>query len=285
MYKFSTIGLIVKKNDISVSETLNDVHTKLAATGLPVLMEHSTRGLIGGISTVNIEEICRSCDLAIVIGGDGTLLGAVRQLVDHDIPIIGVNRGRLGFLVDVSPDRELGALDAILAGEYTEEYRFLLSCEVIRDGSSVYQANAFNDTVIHSRTLDMLGFDTFIDGEFVHRQRADGFIVSTPSGSTAYALSSGGPIIHPSMEAIVLLPICPHTLSSRPIVISSHSTVEIKVHKEDACNAQVVNDGQDALDLKVGDRVRITRKPKPARLIHPPHYDYYEILRVKLKWG
>ena len=285
MYKFSTIGIIVKKDDLSVSDTLNDVHSKLLSTDLPILMEHSTRGLIGGISTVDMEAICRKCDLAIVIGGDGTLLGAVRQLVDYDIPIVGINRGRLGFLVDVSPDRELGALDAILTGDYSDEYRFLLNCEVIRDGQVIHQANAFNDTVIHSKALDMLGFDAYINGEFVHSQHADGFIVSTPSGSTAYALSSGGPIIHPSMEAIVLLPICPHTLSSRPIVISSHSIVEIKIHEKDANNAQVVTDGQDVLDLQFGDTVKISRKAKPARLIHPPNYDYYEILRAKLNWG
>ena len=221
---FNKIGLVVKFNDPSMSDTLNDVYEKLQARGVELLLDHTTRGLLGGPTTVDIETIGRECDLVIVIGGDGTLLHAARELVDHDVPLVGINRGRLGFLVDVCPDHGMAQLDEILEGRYQAEERFMLESEIIRDGEIVHRSYAFNDVVLRIRdVLQIMEFEVNVDGSFVNRQRADGIIISTPSGSTAYSLSNGGPILNPTLDAMVLQPICPHTLSSRSLVVSSSS--------------------------------------------------------------
>jgi len=217
---------------------------------------------------------------------DGTLLNAARSLVDADVPVLGVNLGRLGFLADVSP-RDMGQrLDEILAGQFEEERRALLHASVIRGGHSVSESDALNDIVIHKWDIArMIELDTRIDGRFLNSLRADGLIVSTPTGSTAYALSGGGPIIEPSLPALVLVPICPHTLSNRPIVLSDQSTIEILVHGDDANKAQITCDGQVNFSLATGDIIRIQRKAKTLRLIHPSGHDHFDIMRKKLRWA
>ncbi len=286
MYKFKKIGLIVKFNDLAISDTLNEVYNKLKGKGIELLLDHTTRGLLGGPVTVDIETIGRECDLAIIIGGDGTLLHAARELVDYGVPLVGVNRGRLGFLVDVCPDKELSQIDEILEGNYLSEERFMFEASIVRDGEIVHKSSAFNDVVLRIRDLlQIMEFEITIDGSFVNLQRADGIIISTPSGSTAYSLSNGGPIVNPTLDVIVLQPICPHTLSSRSLVVSSDSEISIHICDKGVPYAQAVCDGQVYMDAELDDIVTIKRKDKCVKLLHPKDYDYHYILREKLNWS
>ena len=285
MSKFHKVGLIVRQNDTKVSDTLNDVHSRLESHGMEVMFDHSARGLIGGYITVGLEAIADECDLAIVIGGDGTLLHTARALADSNVPIVGVNRGRLGFLVDVSPESELTQLDEILNGHYKDEARILLDVEVRREGEVIHEIVAFNDIVMRVKDLlRIVEFKTYINGSFVNVQRADGIIVSTPSGSTAYSLSNGGPIVTPTQEAIVMQPICPHTLSSRPLVVDALSDIEIRISDEGIDNGQLISDGQVYFDIISDDIIHVKRHKKRVHLLHPENYNYYKLLRAKLNW-
>ena len=286
MPEFSKVGLISKSNDLSVSETLNNVYNLLNDRGLEVLLDTSTRGLLGGPVTVDIETIAQECDLAVVIGGDGTLLYAAREMVNADVPLIGVNRGRLGFLVDVSPEDGLHELADIINGDYLQEERLMLNCWLTRQGEIVHQSLAFNDMVMRTRNvLQIMEFEIAINGSFVLSQRADGVIVASPSGSTAYSLSSGGPIVNPNLPAVVVQPICPHTLSSRPLVVSADSEISVLVTEKKTVHAQMVCDGQVYNDLQNDDIIEVRRHEKAIRILHPPNYDYHSILREKLRWG
>ncbi|NND89678.1 MAG: hypothetical protein HKN42_02355 [Granulosicoccus sp.] len=286
MTNFSRAGLLVKFNDESVANTLADVVGCLEHLGIEVVLENSTRGLMPGRPTVPVAEIAELCDLAVVIGGDGTLLSAARSLVDHQIPIVGINRGRLGFLVDVSPDRGLDQLVQIVNGQHIEENRALLQTRILRDGECIASSYAFNDTVIRVRDLlQIMDFDVIIDDVLVTHQRADGLIIATPSGSTAYSLSNGGPIVGPTIDALVVQPICPHTLTSRPLMVDANSTVRVHLWDDDVARAQVVCDGQIYMDAMLGDMIEIKRNVNRVRLLHPETYDYHRILREKLNWG
>ncbi|MCB1757853.1 MAG: NAD(+)/NADH kinase, partial [Gammaproteobacteria bacterium] len=274
MYEFKKVGLIVKFNDAGVSGTLNEVYNKLKSKGVDLLLDHTTRGLLGGPVTVDIETIGKECDLAIIIGGDGTLLHAARELVDFGVPLVGINRGRLGFLVDVCPEKGLPLIDEILEGKYIAEQRFMFEASILRDDELVHQSYAFNDVVLRIRDLlQIMEFEVYIDDSFVNCQRADGIIVSTPSGSTAYSLSNGGPIVNPTLDAVVLQPICPHTLSSRSLVVSSDCEIKIHICDKGVPSAQAVCDGQVYMDAQLGDVVRVRRKEKSVRLLHPLNYD------------
>jgi len=286
MKNFSRVGLIVKFHDESVTSTLHDVIACLEGHGLDVVLDHSTGNLVQDRSTVAIGEIASNCDLAVVIGGDGTLLNAARELVDHDIPLVGINRGRLGFLVDVPPNTAAKALTGIIDGEYIEENRVMLQTRVLRDGECVAASYAFNDTVIRVRDrLQIMDFDIIIDDVLVTHQRADGLIVATPSGSTAYSLSNGGPIVAPTIDTLIVHPICPHTLTSRPLLVEGESRIRVHLWDDNVSAAQVVCDGQIYMDAMLGDMVDIRRNPRRVRLLHPENYDYHRILREKLNWG
>lgn len=286
MSNFNKVGLISKSNDLSVSETLNNVYKLLQQRGLDVMLDNSTRGLLGGPITVDIETIGQECDLAVVIGGDGTLLHAARELVNAEVPLVGVNRGRLGFLVDVSPEEGLHELTEIIDGDYQQEDRLMLNCRLARGGEIIHQSLAFNDMVMRTKNvLQIIEFEVSINGTFVITQRADGVIVSSPSGSTAYSLSSGGPIITPGLPAVVIQPICPHTLSSRPLVVNADTEISVLVTEKKTVHAQMVCDGQVYNDLQNDDIIEVRRHEKPIRILHPSKYDYYSILREKLNWG
>ena len=206
-------------------------------------------------------DIAERCDLAVVIGGDGTLLHAARSLVDKGVPIVGVNRGRLGFLVDVPPDGGLEELGDIIKGRYIAEERAMLETRVLRDGDCVASSYSFNDTVIRVRDLlQLMDFDIIIDDVLVTHQRADGLIVATPSGSTAYSLSNGGPIVGPTIDALVLQPICPHTLTSRPLMVDAGSSIRVHLWDDDVMRAQVVCDGQVYMDASLGDMIEHPRE-------------------------
>jgi len=286
MSKFSRAGLITKTGDASVTNTLVDVYRLLRQSGIEVLLEESVQAQIPDRKTVDIDTLGRECDIAIVIGGDGSLLGAARKLCQHNVPLVGVNRGRLGFLVDVSPEGNLSELAEILAGEFIEEHRLLLDCSLTREGEVLHRSLAFNDMVARTKNvLQILEFEIYIDGSFVLTQRADGLIVSTPSGSTAYSLSSGGPIINPNLNAILLQPVCPHTLSSRPLVVTAESKVEVLITDRKPVQAQMVCDGQVYTNLRTADSISVRKHDQTIRLLHPANYDYHSILREKLHWG
>ncbi len=286
MTRFNNIGLIAKTGDDSVAPTLMEVYLLLLDLGVRVLADSSTAGMLGDVPTVDLATIGHDCDLAIVIGGDGTLLHAARELVNHDVPLVGVNRGRLGFLVDVSPEGKLYKLNEIIGGEFIEEHRLLLDCKLFRDDQCIHRSLAFNDMVARTKNvLQILEFEISINNSFVLTQRADGIIVASPSGSTAYALSSGGPIVNPNLNAIVLQPVCPHTLSSRPLVVTAESVVRVHITDRKPVRAQMVCDGQVYTDLHNGDVMQVEKHDRTIRLLHPADYDYHHILREKLNWG
>ena len=286
MTTFTKAGLIVKFNDESVANTLNDVIACLESLDVEVMLDESIGQLVADKPKVPTSEIAENCDLAVVIGGDGTLLSAARSLVDHNVPIVGINRGRLGFLVDVSPANGLDQLTQIVKGQHIEEQRALLQTRVLRDGDCIASSYAFNDTVMRVKDLlQIMDFDIIIDDVLVTHQRADGIIVATPSGSTAYSLSNGGPIVGPTIDALVVQPICAHTLTSRPLMVDANSTIRVHLWDDDVTHAQVVCDGQIYMDAMLGDMIEIKRNPNRVRLLHPESYDYHRILREKLNWG
>lgn len=287
---FKTIGIIGKHGDPHSGGVLSELLAYLDRNKFATLLDErsleSASDLAERNSFANREALGNGCDLVIVVGGDGTLLNAARSLVDYDVPLLGINLGRLGFLTDITPAALIDTLDQIFAGNYQEEKRDLLQARVMRNGKQVNESSAFNDVVVHTcNVARMIEYDVHIGGKHVNTTRSDGMIVSTPTGSTAYALSGGGPILHPSLSALVLVPICPHTMSYRPIVVDATNTIEIIVSKNNQASAQCTCDGQIDLGLQNGDHVLIERKANPIRLIHPADYNYYGILRAKLHWG
>jgi NAD+ kinase len=286
--EFKTIGLIGKYGDPGISQTLTTMAAFLKSRRIEVWLDEETAQTFPGhsLNTATRRQLGERCDLAIVVGGDGTLLTVARDLADHAIPVVGVNLGRLGFLTDISPDTMLDVLSDILAGHYCPEDRFLLHGNIIRDGRTIQESDAFNEVVVHKWNMArMIEFETYVNGQFVDVQRSDGIIVSTPTGSTAYALSGGGPILMPTLNAIALVPICPHTLSNRPVVVDGDSQIGIVVRDCKKDHAQMTCDGQSNFDLRDGDQILIAKKPGPIRLIHPAKHDYFQILRAKLRWG
>lgn len=285
---FHTIGLIAKHGERAVADTLTQLRNDLQGRGFRILLDASAAAYFPQPPdpVVNRESLAADSDLAIVVGGDGSMLNAARSLAGADVPVLGVNLGRLGFLADISPQEMHERLNEILAGQYAEEQRSLLHASVWRDDSMVSESEALNDVVIHKWDIArMVELETTIDGRFLNALRADGLIVSTPTGSTAYALSGGGPIIDPALAALVLVPICPHTLSNRPIVVSDQVLIDVLVHGNDADQAQITCDGQVNFGLAAGDHVRIRRNSHDLRLLHPLQHDHFEVMRKKLRWA
>jgi NAD+ kinase len=232
------------------------------------------------------DEIGQHSDLVIVAGGDGSLLSAARTMAKYDTSVLGVNRGRLGFLTDITPDQIAEQIPRVLDGDYVTESRFLLDAHVERDGEIVAKADALNDVVVNSGTsAQMIEIELTVDNAFVYRQRADGLIVSTPTGSTAYSLSGGGPIMHPSLDAIVLVPMFPHALSSRPIVVDGNSEIRVDILQRNRIHPPVTCDGQVNMTARPGDSVVIRKKPHVLSLLHPVGHSFYASCRDKLRWG
>ena len=286
-YQFNKIGIIGKFGAPTVGETLLSLTHCLIDKKLEVFLDQDTaeRHPENQLPVVSRDEMGQRCDLAIVVGGDGSFLNAARSLAQFDIPMLGVNLGRLGFLTDITPSQIDIYMEEVLNGDFTEERRCLLQSHILRDGESLAAGNALNDVVIHKLDIArMIEFETHINGEFVNRQRSDGLIVSTPTGSTAYALSGGGPILAPALKAISLVPICPHTLSNRPIVVPGNSRIEITIMGPSG-HAQVTRDGQSNETLVAGDKVLVERYGQNIRLIHPSNYSPFRVLRQKLGWS
>lgn len=290
--KIRTIGIIAKNQGEreAIGATIKQLVEFLIQKSCNIVYDKSTENLTHFLQIetplLSRSSLAEQSDLIIVVGGDGTFLSAVRSLAQTSIPILGINLGHLGFLMNISPDSMIMHMEQILLGNYVDEGRFLLESQIIRNGDAISQADAFNDVVVHIRDVArMIEFETYINGQFVNYQRADGIVVSTPTGSTAYALSSGGPLLHATLDAIALVPICPHTLTNRPLVINASSKVEIVIGNREQTTSQVTFDGQTAFDVRPGDRIVIQKKEHKIHLIHPASYDYYEILRAKLHWS
>lgn len=283
---FNKIALVGKHNSTQLGQPLLKLAEFLLHRGHDVVLTTHAAELcqLTDLPCAPLAEVADCIDLAIVMGGDGTMLNIARTLVDHRVPLIGVNQGRVGFLADVPLNAMLPMLSAMLSGEYVVEERVMLDSALDRHGKLLFQAYAFNDVVVSKgNTGRLIEFEVYIDNQFVYSQRADGLVVASPTGSTAYALSAGGPILHPTLEAFVLAPICPHTLSARPIAVNSRSEIEINViHADDA---RVHFDGQQHQDLLVGDRVVVQRARNTVRLLQPVGHNYYDTLRQKLHWG
>lgn len=283
---FKNVALIGKYNAPEMRDNVLAMAEFLAAEQLDVFVEEQTAKHcnIAGYQLLSMSVIGERVDLAVVLGGDGTMLAVSRQLANSDIPLIGVNQGRVGFLTDVSSANMLAEMRKIILGEFSIEQRILLTATVMRNGQVVSHGRAMNDVVVNKSGMSrLIELEVNIDGQFVHKQRSDGLILATPTGTTAYALSAGGPILHPTLDAITLVPICPHTLSNRPIAINSSSKVEITlVHAEDAA---VHLDGQLQIDLMIGDKVLVERDQQTVSLLHPVGHSHYDMLRQKLNWG
>ena len=286
MGQFKAVALIGKYKSPEIAKPLLDLASFLAKRGVEVKLDTLTAEHIGrnDHDVASLEEIGASCELAIVIGGDGTMLNIARTFAPFDVALVGVNLGRLGFLTDLSMDTMFESIGSILDGNFVTEARMLLESEVVFDDGPGRTVLAFNDVCLNKGADGgLIELEVHIDGRFVYNLRSDGLIVSSPTGSTAYALSSGGPILHPSLNCIVLVPVSPHTLSNRPIVVGGDSVIEITMHK--SLDARVHFDSHSHFDLAEGQRVVVRRSPHPIRLLHPPDHNYYHMLREKLHWS
>ncbi|NNU44374.1 NAD kinase [Ramlibacter montanisoli] len=270
----------------SMRAVLEDIAQFLTTQGCEVVVERDTAAVAGmsGRPTADVATIGTQCDLGLVVGGDGTMLGIGRQLARHGVPLIGINQGRLGFITDIPLDAYRTVLPPMLAGEYEEDHRTLMHARVVRDGNTVFDALAMNDVVVNrGATSGMVELKVEIDGHFVAKQRADGLIVATPTGSTAYSLSAGGPLLHPSTPGWVLVPIAPHTLSNRPIVLPDG--VEIAIELVSGRDASANFDMQSLASLLHGDRITVRRSQHKVRFLHPRGWTYFDTLRKKLHWN
>lgn len=288
MDMFTRISLITNSNAKEVAETVVSVIDFLQKNNHEIELDECCAKIVDrkDLPVASADQIGANSDLAIAIGGDGTMLKAAHLVCGHGIPLLGINRGHLGFLADIPADNYQHHLSDILAGNYAEDERFLLYCEIHRNNDLNSVNYAFNDVVLQKwNVARLIEFETYVDGIFVHKQRADGMIVSSPTGSTAYALSGGGPILYPSLDALVLVPVCPHSLTNRPIVINGNSRVEIIVGDCINNHARLTCDGDIAMELESGDRIVVEKKNQTIRLIHPANHDHFGILRAKLRWG
>lgn len=283
---FDRIGILGRVDSPQVVSTLTLLRNFLLKAGKQVFIDTLTASTIGNqkgkVQVCEQKELCQVVDLLIVVGGDGSLLSAGRLAANYGTPLVGVNRGRLGFLTDVNPQELEKTLKSMMEGNYVVDERFLLEAKV----GDEFTGLALNDVVLNSgRAVNMIEFELYIDGRFVYSQLSDGLIISTPTGSTAYALSGGGPIMFPSLDAIVLVPMCPHTLSSRPIVIDGDSEIHIVPSSSSSVTPQIACDGQEYILLKKGSELRVKKSKHRLRLLHPSHHEFYEACRSKLGWG
>jgi NAD+ kinase len=284
---FKTVALIGRYDTAEIAESLLGLADLLQQHGCTVLIEEETAANIGrnGFSTADYAAIGARADLAVVLGGDGSMLSAARHLAVHGVPVVGVNQGRLGFMTDIAYSHMRETIELLLSGQYTIGERTMLEAQVLRGEVEIFRTQALNDIVVNKgATGRMIEFLVHIDSQFVYDLRSDGIIVSTPTGSTAYALSSNGPILQPNLPGIALVPVCPHTLSNRPITVSDRCVIEITI-KQRAVGARLHFDGQPHAELEAGDKVIVRRAAHSIRFVHPPGYSYYAMLREKLHWS
>ncbi len=292
-----TVALVGRQESPEVADSIAALAAFFTSHGIVVLVETETaiqaaqvieKSALVGAECADFAQIGQSADLVVVVGGDGTMLHAARQLARFDLPLVGINQGRLGFMTDIARSDMLAAMTQLMAGAFDQEERLLLDASVVFGGASANwqpQSNlAFNDVVIDKgATGRMIEFELRVDEEFIYSARADGLIICTPTGSTAYALSANGPILHPKLGGIALVPLCPHALSNRPITLPDSAKIEVLLVQ--GANARAHFDGQETVDLMPGDSVCLERSPHRVRLLHPPGYSYFAMLRQKLHWS
>ena len=283
---FKTIGIISRPRRSKLGEIVPQLLDWLQKRGIATVIDMETANALSQGATGKARlQVVKEAELLLVLGGDGTMLGAARDAAPRGVPILPINMGSLGFLTSFTAEELYPALEDTLAGRAAMEERVLLLVERVHEGNTLTEQRVLNDSVVHKGTLArMIELELYIDGAFVCRYRADGLIVATPTGSTAYSMSAGGPIVHPKVESILITPICPHTLSDRPVVVPDTSVIELRL-SHTADSVFLTMDGQTGVPMQVGDRVRITRAFERLKLIHPANKTYFEILRNKLRWG
>lgn len=288
MAEFKRIGLLGRPGHDGVVASLSRLISYLQAKDLAIMMDEVTSELMenASVEVGSRMQLSASCDLVVVVGGDGSMLNAAKYVASEGVPVIGINRGKLGFLTDILPDEIEAQLDEVLSGQYTVENRFLLDVAVDDGSGKKSLSSALNDVVLHpGKAAQMIEFELFVNDRFVYSQESDGLIVATPTGSTAYSLSAGGPIMHPDLDAVVLVPMYPHSLSSRPIVIDGDGEIKLVVAAKESLQPQVSCDGDVCYTASAGDVIYVTKKAVPLKLIHPPNHSFYQACRSKLGWG
>ncbi|MBN2689160.1 MAG: NAD(+) kinase [Gammaproteobacteria bacterium] len=287
MQKFNKVALIGRRHTDGVVETLTTLINHLKDKNIKTVLEEETAKILPNtkLTQINRDELSLNAELLIAVGGDGSMLAAARIAANQKLPVVGINRGKLGFLTDITPN-ELEKIDQILNGDYCEEERFLLHAKISEQTSTMYEEVALNDIVLLPSEMNrMIEFSVYIDNQLMCDYRADGLIVATPTGSTAHALSGGGPILHPGLDAIVLLPMFSHNLSSRPIVIHGNNNIEIKMSEDCHATPNISCDGHRLIPITDCGKINIKKYTKKLRLIHLTDYNYYDTLRQKLHWG
>jgi NAD+ kinase len=288
MPHFKRIGLLSSLDVTEVKQSIKKLDTFLRSQGCEVIYEQQTALLVDWVvdTSLVLDQFLEIIDLVIVVGGDGSILSASRKIASSNIPLLGINLGRLGFLTDISPDEIEARVVPVLAGDFKQTERFMLTAGISRNGEAIGSGTALNDVVLHpGMSVRMMEFELYVDGEFVYSQRSDGLIVATPTGSTAYALSAGGPLLNPELDAIVVVPLNPHTLSSRPIVLHGNAKIEIKVSSRHELHPLITCDGHDDFATEPGDTIRIHKHQHAISLIHPKDNNFYNVCRSKLGWG
>lgn len=286
---FGRIGVLARIGKMSVQSSVHELVALLLRHNHQVILDEESAALVptacSRCQVVARDAMAQACDLVIVVGGDGSILQAASLVLTAGVPILGINRGRLGFLADISPEAMDKVLE-VLSGDYLLDERVMLSMQLWQDGVLVHEEVALNDIVLHAgKSVHTIDYQLSIDDLAVYRHHADGLIVSTPTGSTAYNLSAGGPIIHPALAAICLTPMYPHTLSSRPILVADTSCMDIKVHKDNRTQPMVSSDGRTSIPVHPEQTLRITKHSHRLKLLHPKGYDFYEACRTKLHWS
>ena len=288
MADFKRIGIVGRHNHSGVVDSLSRLFAFLSEKDVEIVLDDVTAELIENpdVNECTREELSSRCDLVIVVGGDGSMLNVAKFIASDQVPVIGINRGKLGFLTDVLPNEIETNIANVLNGNYSVEKRFLLDVVARRGETEHNLGAALNDVVLHpGKAAQMIEFELFVDDKFVYSQESDGLIVATPTGSTAYALSAGGPIMHPHLNAVVLVPMYPHALSSRPIVIDGDSEIRLVVAAKESLEPQLSCDGEVKYTAVAGDEFLVTKKSVPLQLIHPPNHSFYQACRSKLGWG
>lgn len=285
--RYKTVGLIGKPKHDATHTSIKVLIDELNKRNCNILLEANFAAEFDGDLTAStLSEIGFLADLAIVVGGDGHMLGAARVLAEHQIDVVGVNRGNLGFLTDINPDDIHEQLAQIFSDNVYREKRFILEAQVFKEGKLQASHSAINEVVLHhSKVARMMEFEVYVGDDFVFSQRSDGLIIATPTGSTAYSLSGGGPILVPQLDALTLVPMFPHTLSNRPIVVDANNEVTLKISNNNTDTVQISCDSHAVLSVDPGDYIKIHKNKEHLTLVHPPNYNYYNVLRTKLNWG
>ncbi|NCF45063.1 MAG: NAD(+) kinase [Proteobacteria bacterium] len=290
---FTTVAIVARRHTEAILASIDAVEAFMQQHGVKVLFGAQTLAAIpnaqpNGVARESVSDAAMgaSADLVIVVGGDGSLLGFGREMAASGVPVVGVNRGGLGFLAAISPEQIENKFGEILNGQFTIEEHFLLQARVLRDGEVIAEQSALNDVVVSpGGVMGMMEFALWLDDEFVYNQRSDGLIVASPTGSTAYALSAGGPIMHPRLDAIVVVPMFPHTLTSRPLVVPGNQVLRLRLLNDSASAPLISCDSQVQIRFAAGDEIQISKHPNVLRLLSPSDHSFYEACRSKLDWA